>query len=260
MFGFYGPNDYNNSSEFSCMFGVELMIKNLSCICIRLTNHDQLLGGYWFLHTLFFASFISYGLIKYMKKSCLSLLFTILISIFMYYFEITLPFLYVGGLEFLASSFIILGYICSKSSYYKFCLSKIPFLFLLFVLISYCAIKYWACSMLTITWDKVLLYICSAFISIITIHSLCSVICIHQRRLTLILSYVGNNTMSILTWHFLIFKIVSIILIFVYDLPYDMVSSFPVIEMNNSTLWILYFISGAFVPVLFSKYFNIRSV
>lgn len=38
-------------------------------IILRMFGADQLLGGFWFLRTMFWASFISYGMIKMLPKN-----------------------------------------------------------------------------------------------------------------------------------------------------------------------------------------------
>ena len=69
-----------------------------------------------------------------------------------------------------------------------------------------------------------------------------------------ILIYIGNNTLTILTWHFLSFKIVSLVIILIYQLPIERLAEFPVItEYSVKGYFILYFLIGAIVPLLLSK-------
>ena len=56
--------------------------------------------------------------------------------------------------------------------------------------------------------------------------------------------------MMILTWHFLSFKIVSIVLIYCYGLPVKELACFPVIDMNSQWLWAVYGIIGVGVPLI----------
>lgn len=60
--------------------------------------------------------------------------------------------------------------------------------------------------------------------------------------------FVGDNTMTILTWHFLCFKLVSLLIIGVYGLPIERLAEFPIIE-EFSSYWILYMMIGVFVPL-----------
>ena len=55
------------------------------------------------------------------------------------------------------------------------------------------------------------------------------------------LSFIGNNTITILTWHMLVFKLVSLIIIKIYKLPIESLSEFPVIhEFSKQGWWALY--------------------
>ena len=58
-----------------------------------------------------------------------------------------------------------------------------------------------------------------------------------------ILDFIGKNTLTILTWHFLAFKLVSLLIIGVYGLPIERLAEFPVItEYSQQGWWIVYFI------------------
>ena len=64
------------------------------------------------------------------------------------------------------------------------------------------------------------------------------------------LVYIGNNTLTILTWHFLTFKLVSIIIIWKYSLPVARLAEFPVIEEATYKLWwVVYFLAGVLIPI-----------
>ena len=57
------------------------------------------------------------------------------------------------------------------------------------------------------------------------------------------LDFIGKNTLTILTWHFLAFKLVSLLIIDIYDLPIERLAEFPVItEYSQQGWWIAYFI------------------
>ena len=56
------------------------------------------------------------------------------------------------------------------------------------------------------------------------------------------LDFIGKNTLTILTWHFLAFKLVSLLVIGIYDLPIERLAEFPVIyEYAEQGWWIAYF-------------------
>lgn len=56
------------------------------------------------------------------------------------------------------------------------------------------------------------------------------------------LDFIGKNTLTILTWHFLAFKLISLVIIGIYDLPIERLAEFPVItEYSKQGWWIAYF-------------------
>lgn len=64
------------------------------------------------------------------------------------------------------------------------------------------------------------------------------------------MQYVGLNTLSILTWHFLSFKLVSLFIIILYDLPIERLAEFPVVDEYAKQGWfVLYFMVGVFTPL-----------
>ena len=66
-----------------------------------------------------------------------------------------------------------------------------------------------------------------------------------------LLDFIGNNTLTILTWHFVWFKLVSIIIINVYHLPNYNLTMFPTIaEYSDKGWWLAYFMVWLICPLL----------
>lgn len=72
-------------------------------------------------------------------------------------------------------------------------------------------------------------------------------------RIASLLSYIGNKTLYILTFHFLSFKLVSYIYIKYNHLPLDNLAQFPVLEITNSWIWVVYTLVGISLPLLIWK-------
>ena len=73
-------------------------------------------------------------------------------------------------------------------------------------------------------------------------------------RLSNMLNFVGNNTLTILTWHFLCFKVVTLFLIQIYGLPIEQLELLPIIdELAVQGWWLLYSIAGISVVFLCRK-------
>ena len=62
------------------------------------------------------------------------------------------------------------------------------------------------------------------------------------------LDFIGKNTLTILTWHFLAIKLVSLVIIGIYGLPIERLAEFPVItEYSEQGWWMAYFIVAMIV-------------
>jgi fucose 4-O-acetylase-like acetyltransferase len=75
--------------------------------------------------------------------------------------------------------------------------------------------------------------------------------------LNTILKIIGNNTMSVMVFHFLCFKGVTYLQMHIYDLPQSAISAFPVLY-NMPLWWLVYTIVGLSIPIatslLYKKY------
>lgn len=86
------------------------------------------------------------------------------------------------------------------------------------------------------------------------------------------LLYIGDHTLYIFGWHLLCFKLVSIIKVLVYGLPWKMVGGHPVVHSEEGAwFWVLYSIAGIALPCLgiwsykkcverFGEYLNLGTI
>lgn len=65
-----------------------------------------------------------------------------------------------------------------------------------------------------------------------------------QTKIASRLSYIGDKTLYILTFHTLSFKLVSYVYIKYSHLPLDSLAQFPVLKTTNSWMWIAYTLVG----------------
>lgn len=85
-------------------------------------------------------------------------------------------------------------------------------------------------------------YIITAVLASWSFYSLFDKMKSSQGKFAKILDFIGKNTLTILTWHFLAFKLVSLLIIDIYDLPKERLAEFPVItEYSQQGWWIAYF-------------------
>ena len=59
------------------------------------------------------------------------------------------------------------------------------------------------------------------------------------------------HTIEILTWHFLFFKLVSLIIVKIYKLPLNIIATFPTIqEYSSEGWWMAYTLVGGVLPAM----------
>lgn len=84
----------------------------------------------------------------------------------------------------------------------------------------------------------------------IMLHYVSSLISAHLQPVEKALAYVGERTLYIFAWHLLAFKLVSIIKVAAYGLPWPMVGGHTVVNYATDDLfWLLYTIVGIGVPL-----------
>lgn len=73
------------------------------------------------------------------------------------------------------------------------------------------------------------------------------------------ITFIGDHTMEILTWHMLSFKIVSLLIIWIEQRPIQQLACFPVIpaDMTDANYftpwWMIYVAIGSIMPLLMAK-------
>lgn len=151
----------------------------------------------------------------------------------------------------LGALFFYLGYLC-KGYQKKFDSKKVKVLFLLLAIMVVVAIA-WTLpsSMPTMETKAVIPYVIAASLASTSIFMFCQWLVKYESYLGSILNYIGMHTIEILTWHFLLFKLVSLLIVNIYRLPINSIASFPTIqEYSCQGWWIAYTMVGVFIPVL----------
>lgn len=244
---FFHLNIYNSYYGYN---GIGLPLYSFNDIAHRalkittsMAGEEQLLGGYWFMKILFLASFMGFAFLKYLRD----------------------PKFRIGGLIFLYLTVFIITRSESISSFWTSvwytCFATI--FFVLGKIISEYKIpqKWWfttICAAALVgfsivnptgftTKHNILLYVAGAMTGILATKNISNHLQ-YMPRTAKVLIYIGNNTLTILTWHFLCFKVVSLLIIKVYGLPIELLASFPVItEYAEKGWWIAYSAVGILI-------------
>lgn len=215
-----------------------------------MTGSESLLGGFWFLISLFWASIISLLFLNMLSKMHLltennisgGVILTLLATMFWHYISVSLPQMF-GEQTLLATVFYMSGYLCRKKNMHFDHPLMTGLLLLLVPAIAACFIKL---NMVTVQgWLVLVNYVIAmtGTMGIVLLSRELSKHCIAP-----ILTYIGNKTLYILVFHFLAFKLVSFVYLHFNGLPIELLTMFPVLEETNSWMWIVYVISGIIFP------------
>ena len=71
----------------------------------------------------------------------------------------------------------------------------------------------------------------------------------------LVLSYLGKHTLPIMLFHFLSFKIITVLQLLLYQFDWEQLTSFPCLIIDNSW-WIVYTICGVCMPLIFYEIYT----
>lgn len=231
------------------IFSAFQSIKQLFSFLIMWNWDYTMLGGYWFIHDLFFATIVIYVLIKFLKnKVWIGIISCLALCAFLKYYEIDFLRL-INPRFFMVVSIMLAGY-CFKFYKKTLILNSKGVICALFLLVV-CSFGRGICLLNFKFWDIIPYFM----LSIVGSLFLTSV----GDRITKIddsksFQYIGKNTMSILTWHFLSFKIITLLRIIVENRSIDELTSFPVIL--GGYWWIAYTVIGIVIPLGISKLSN----
>lgn len=241
---FYRIGLYPNIYSFK-----EIIIK--ACKTLVFYGSEQLLWPFWFLSASLVASMIGLVYLKPCRQKRNLTLFSILggeicvlIAAVVDYSPIKIPLL--GSVQWLAASFFLMGYFFKRIQILQIptymvalmtiALSLTPILFTADI-----NVKGWDCLMFSgtgIMGSMIVLKI-SAYLS--------------KTKLSVVLDYIGSNTLYVLTFHLLAFKAVSCIKIVQYDMDWKNLLTIPVIEEYNQLYWLFYSVVGLMVPLMIQR-------
>jgi fucose 4-O-acetylase-like acetyltransferase len=224
---------------------------------VLMSGGEQLVGGFWFLISLFWATIFSMTYLYVLKlKNKLTLIYIlggVIGALLINIMEHFIPFHYpdqFGPQTMLATAFYLSGYACKKQkitiegSWIK----VIGFWLLPLVL------SFFFTWRLTSGLDiyAVIPFYLTACVGTLGMLQFCA--CLSRNKsLTLVLTYVGERTLYVLTFHFLGFKLMSLLYICFTGSTMNHLADFPVMSIVPSWFWICYAIGGLLFSLLMHK-------
>jgi fucose 4-O-acetylase-like acetyltransferase len=255
---FYFLNIYNNEFGYhdtpSYLYSWQETAMRLFRIVFSMIVEDPFLG-YWFLKSLFWGSIIFYITRKFIPSPFWGAVLLLSITFIMSYFHIHVPFYRINSTDLLASFFIMCGHLFkSEKIEIK---TSLPWLLGYAILIAIGAYFY-PTRMNTFNYINLLPYAACALMGTLMIFG-CSKHIVKKEGTwyTNFLIYVGNHTFEVLTWHLLAFRIVSLIIIMVYEMRIQHLAEAMTIHTYAwKGWWVAYTFVGIIVPIAWTYFYS----
>lgn len=215
-------------------------------IVLHLGGVDCLLGGFWFVRVLFLGTIIAYLSKLLLKNTFLAAAPCLLIAIILNHTQWFIPMLHPQ--TFAASFLFLTGYALSEYKMPQFSV----FFSLLCLAVTFAGSFFWYMGMGPAFYDnmKFLPYLITATLATWSLKSLFERWHEKPAWLQRLLSYAGKNTISILAFHFLAFKLISFLIVEMNDLPIGMIAEYPFIKgFAENGWWLAYWCVGTVIPL-----------
>ena len=207
-------------------------IKQVLFIILTMSKTPTILGGLWFLKSLLLASIMALFVLKYVQNFYMRYMILLLPLFLVKFLNISNSIVDIISLAILSTVFFITGV------FFKGKVFHVKYIPIMCIIVVFCGF-FFPAEMSTVSHITLFPFILSGICGSLTVMFFCSKINCRNSYFVEWLNFIGNNTLYILIWHMLIFKLTSLIIIFVYKLPFSQIVCTPVIQ-NLSGWWIAY--------------------
>lgn len=230
-------------------------------ILTKMEGHEQLLGGYWFMKELFLGSIIGFIICKYIPPIMSTLKFPIysIVSILLLLLTkgLYVQLFSLNWITFFSAFYYCVGYDIKRL---KFSI-KNSYIILLFLIIGIVSFILPEFEMGKQSLKYIFMYIIVSILGFFFVMNIATFINNFSSKIKLFFIYCGNNTLFILTWHFLCFKLISILIVLVNKEPINRIAEFPQIRAySQEGWWIAYTVIGVILPLLILQCKNYTSL
>lgn len=254
-------NGFNgNSYGIKEVLGIGVITKKILWKLV-FSSGSQLGGATWFLKVLFWIS-ISYVIVSFvLSKIVLNdklfdmyrfILFLIALGIGFFFAQINFRFY---NIDIMFSSILLLYLGVMYKKYEKFVNVKLKIVILCIAVL---LVMVWCDTWINLAANKyvnpfiLLLASVSGFFLVLYLSKITE----KSKSLANVFSYLGKNTIPVLCLHFLFFKLVLLLQIYMYDLPLYRLASFPCYRISQ--FWsILYTLVGVCGPILSCEFYRL---
>ena len=236
---------------------VEIKSRILAAI-FKMQNIEDLVQPIWFLRSLFLGSIFSYIVLRVIKRWWLRIIVPIVIASIFSLLIVKFGFANEIKTFVFFSFFFICGYLFKQIERKNDCNENIKQIFgIIFgFLLVFIGSILWPSFITSVSHITVVPYAISALGGIYAIWKVSGLLVTRSKYCQKILVYIGNNTMPILVLHFLSNKLVSILIIIIYNLPIERLAECAVIyDYSKLGWWVAYLIVGITVPLVSCELF-----
>ncbi|UKK61052.1 acyltransferase family protein [Prevotella communis] len=250
---------YNSQYGFeggSLFYGIKETLNNLGMILFTMHGYDELLGGFWFIRALFLSSLSIVVFSILLRKvpmynhelMCLIfLLLTVLIRRYLNNTELWSDM----SMGTFGALFFIVGNLQNQYGNIwknKYVLATCSLTLMLSMFYFGDVVK------MECGYNKVIPYAIAAISGILAVLFFSYALEKKASLICPVMYYIGNHTLLILALHFLCFRLVSVVLVFIYNIDFVHVAEHPVIQNIDTSIgswwWMLYAFAGISIPLL----------
>lgn len=255
-------SDYGASNgSVSHWRGIKDMAVHAADFSFRMTGYEgYLLGAYWFVRSLLWGSLllcfcsVLMGKVTKMKKQTCILSVTVIFGILggaISLFNIHIPFWPQGGYrEVMAVFFLGMGYMLRNQEWWKSQWWLIVFLAVIPLSLLIEPTKL-STSPTFMMW---LLIPFTGLAGYALVYKTSHIIAQHQGKVASVLSYIGQLTFYIMTFHFLMFKPASLLKVYLCGLDWRMMGCHPVIPPEGDNwYWMVYSFTSIFLSIALAE-------
>ena len=230
-------------------FNIKDILHHVYTIGFTMSGHESLLGGFWFLKYLFFASVVMLYIRQKVSNEFVSLGGVIILTQIFASCGLRIPYWGLNFTLFMSLSFMIAGFIYHQ--YDEWLQKHTTLLTFGCLVIVVLGSLFWPGSMLTISSLYCVPYIISGIAGSIMVLEICRFLANKiSPRCYAIWKYVGDNTLIVLCLHMLCFKLVSLVIVVIYHLSAYRIAEFITIhDFSIKGWWLLYVLVGTLMPL-----------
>lgn len=220
------------------------MFNRSKSIIFSMHKEEALIGGFWFIPQLFWASLISFVFLKFVDKTVALILLLILVPL-LYYTHISIPYTAISWLTFYAAAFFMIGNIWAEWNFSN----RWYYTLITLVIVIVASVLMPTGMFLTHGW-MLFPYFLVAVFGCLFVMNISKFIAETRTFITKALIYIGSKTMWILTLHLICFKLVTLLII---ELKSDSIINLRVTpvfqEYSIDGGWMIYSIVGVLMPI-----------